>query len=317
MERRGCGAAGSAVVTPLKRAAHAAQAALVEAIGFAFRSLPWRASLAVGARLGDAARFAGLRARVAAANLAHAFPERDAAWRHRVLITHYRELGRVVAEYARMGELVRAAPGAVIAVAPGLEHLEALRGHGAILMSGHFGNIELLGAWCGRLNPTSVMVRPLTNPLVDRWVMERRRDSGIELIDASVGVRRAYQALREGRWVAMLADQDARRHGVFVPFLGRPASTPTGPAVLSIRARVPIVMAFDVRRADLRHEMHVEPPFEAEDPEAADAVERLTARHVAVLERWVRRNPEMWFWLHRRWKTPPPVEEEPLASVRA
>jgi len=301
------------MVAPLKRVAHALEAGLVEAFAFGFRSLPWKSSVRAGARVGDVARMLGLRARVATDNLAHAFPDRDAAWRREILVAHYRELGRVVAEYTRLAELAHAGPGEVIAASPGIEHFERLRDSpkGAILMSGHYGNIELLGAWVGRTRRTSFVTRPLTNPAVDAWITRRRAEAGITPIPASVALRRAIEALRDGAWVAMLADQDARRHGVFVPFLGRPASTATGPAAIAVRARVPILMAFDVRRDDLRHEIHFEPPLEVEDPEAPDAVERLTARHVAVLERWVRQYPAMWFWLHRRWKTAPshPVED--------
>jgi Kdo2-lipid IVA lauroyltransferase/acyltransferase len=122
-----------------------------------------------------------------------------------------------------------------------------------------------------------------------------------------------YQELRANRWVAMLADQDARRQGVFVPFLGHPASTAIGPARLALATGAPIVMGFDTRRDDGRHEIDVEPALEVDDPRAPDAAERLTALHVAMLERWVRRCPEMWFWLHRRWKTAP---RDPTRAAR-
>src|SRR5262249_26371726 len=112
-------------------------------------------------------------------------------------------------------------------------------------------------------------------------------------------------SLRAGRWVAMVGDQDARRQGVFVPFLGRPASTALGPARIALATGVPIIMGFVMRQPDGRMVLEIEPPLEIANPGAPDAAQRLTAPHPARLEARVRARPEMWFWLHRRWKTKP------------
>jgi Kdo2-lipid IVA lauroyltransferase/acyltransferase len=126
-------------------------------------------------------------------------------------------------------------------------------------------------------------------------------------ISTEDGPRAVYQALGAGRWIAILADQDAGPRGLFVPFLGRPASTAAGPARLSLRTRSPIVMGFASRRTDGRFDLQVGPPLMPEEPTAPDAAMRLTAQHVGLLEARVRARPELWFWLHRRWKTLPPV----------
>jgi len=115
-----------------------------------------------------------------------------------------------------------------------------------------------------------------------------------------------FRALRENRWVAVVADQDARRNGVFVPFFGRGCSTPTGPAELALRTGAPIIMGFETRRPDGRHELDLLPPLAMPEGRDGAAVTALTAAHTAVLEAWVRRRPSSWFWLHRRWKTRPP-----------
>jgi KDO2-lipid IV(A) lauroyltransferase len=288
---------------------HRIETLLARALVSGVRALGWRRSLVVGAALGDALRQLGVRRRVALENLRFAFPEKSEAERAAILAEHYRELGRVTVEYARLAELVHAPGDQVVAHVRGLEHLLALREQkrGAVLLTGHFGNFELLGAWLGRLHPVDVVVQGLSNPGVERLLDEQRRAAGIGLIPLGAGIRRVHQALRAGRWVAVLGDQDARRHGVFVPFLGRLASTPIGPARLALAARVPIVMGFPSRRPDGRHELDVDPPLELTDPEAPDAVERLTALHTARLEARIRQHPASWFWLHRRWKTAPPV----------
>jgi len=158
----------------------------------------------------------------------------------------------------------------------------------------------------GRHHPVDFVVRPLSNPGVEALLADARAAAGVGQISAAVGTRRVYQALRENRWVAMLGDQDARQHGVFVPFFGRLASTALGPARFALATGAPILMGFDRRGPDGRHELEVEPPLDPGDPAAPGAAERLTALHVARLELWVRARPESWFWLHRRWKTAPP-----------
>lgn len=291
---------------------HALEAMLVNGLATGITAMSWSRSLGLGSLLGDVAWSIGLRRRVAEANLVLAFPHLPVEERARILVSHYRELGRVACEYPRMGELVRAPASAVVAELEGFEHLESARtaGRGAILMTGHFGNFELLGAWLGRMHPVSFVVKPLSNPRVERLITGWRRAAGVDLIPLGTGVRRVFEALKENRWVAMLADQDARQNGVFVPFLGRAASTPAGPAEISLRTGAPIVMGFVVRRHDGRHTLTLTPPLEPPTAAGPEAVRQLTAAHTAVLEHWVRRHPEMWFWLHRRWKTRPPEERE-------
>lgn len=193
-----------------------------------------------------------------------------------------------------------------------MEHLERAYagGRGAILMSGHFSNFELVGAHVAQRFPMDFVVRPLSNPVVEEWVARLRAAAGVGTISADDGVRGVFRALRAGRGVAMLADQDARRHGVFVPFLGRPASTALGPARVALATGAPIVTGFALRRPDGRVDVEVDPPLELPDPRAPDAALTITARHVERLERRVRQRPELWFWLHRRWKSQPPGSPE-------
>jgi KDO2-lipid IV(A) lauroyltransferase len=284
-----------------------AVALLVRSLSAGVEALSWRRSLALGAALGDSARILGVRRQVAEHNLAQAFPEKTPEERAQILVEHYRELGRVACEYARLPALVGAPPGEVVAEVRGLEHLIAARdaGRGAILLTGHFGHFELLGAYLGRTHPVDFVVKGLSNPAVEAWIGERRRRAGVGSIPVGAGVRRVFEALRQNRWVAMVADQDARGRGVFVPFLGRSSSTPIGPAEIAIRTGAPLVMGFGVRGRDGRHRLDVLPPLPVPATDRHQAAVGLTARHVACLEDWIRRYPASWFWLHRRWKTAP------------
>jgi KDO2-lipid IV(A) lauroyltransferase len=287
---------------------HALEAALATGLIAAARRASWRSSLRLGARLGDVLRAAGVRRAVAEGNLAGVRPAWSAAERRDILVAHYRELGRVALEYARLAELARAGPGEVVAEASGLEVLqEALaRGRGAVLMTGHYGFFELMGAVAARQVPVDFVVKPLSNPRVEAWIRREREAAGVGAI-AVDEPRAIYARLRANRCVAMLADQDARRHGLFVPFLGRPASTATGPARIAIATGAAVIMGFVRRTADGRHAIEVEPALVTPRPDEAGGVERLTREHVRRLERRVVAAPEHWFWLHRRWKTAPPA----------
>jgi KDO2-lipid IV(A) lauroyltransferase len=118
-------------------------------------------------------------------------------------------------------------------------------------------------------------------------------------------------ALRRGEFVGFLGDQDAGQAGVFVDFLGRPASVFRGAAYLAWRLRYPIIVGLCWREADGFHRLEVHPPLEP-DPalDEESAVLDLTRRHVALLEQTVRRRPEFYYWIHRRWKTQPPARHE-------
>jgi KDO2-lipid IV(A) lauroyltransferase len=181
-------------------------------------------------------------------------------------------------------------------------------GRGMIFLTGHLSNFELAGAMVSQVFPMAFVAKPLSNPGAEHWVSAIRRSAGLDVLPTHVGVRGVVKRLRAGGTVAMLADQDARRDGVFVPFFGRPASTPAGPAWFSLATGAPIVFCTCARAADGRLEVRFSPPIvpqgEAGD---AEAVRVLTARHTALLEAAVRERPAQWFWLHKRWKTAPPA----------
>ena len=284
---------------------HALEYALLRVVVAATGLLPEGAALAFGARLGDLVRTIGIRREVTADNLAHAFPDLDEVARARILRDCYRELGRVAVEYPRIPDLVRRPD---LYRVQGEEHLRSVAAleRGVILLTGHYGNFELGGAWLSRVRPVDFVVKGMSNPAVEGWVTDLRRRSGIGQIPLGAGIRAVFAALETGRWVALLADQDAHEQGQFVPFFGRPASTPRGPAEIAVRRRVPILMGFPERRANGERVLTVLPPLwprtDVEDP-----VAELTGRHVALLEARVREHPEHWLWLHRRWKTAPPA----------
>jgi KDO2-lipid IV(A) lauroyltransferase len=154
--------------------------------------------------------------------------------------------------------------------------------------------------------PLSIVVRALDEPIFQRLAERFRRRSGAELIGKRRALHEIVEALRRGRMVGVLLDQNSSRsEGVFVPFFRVPASTSKGLAVLSLRTGTPVVPVF-IRRLDGgRHRVEVDPPV----PVPADRdVRAYTAAFTKVIEAAIRRTPEQWFWMHERWRTRPRPE---------
>lgn len=285
-------AAGLALCTPL-------------AVVLAF--LPARLGLWTGRRLGDLAWLAlpGRRA-VTLDNLTRALGgERSTGEIGRLGRRCFEHLGMNLVEACVLLFRTPATLLARVDVA-GLEHLKAAaaEGKGILVLSAHYGNWELLVASHALTGlPASIVVRPLDDPLLDRVVMRLRARTGVELIGKRRGLRDIVEALRRGRMVGVLLDQNASRaEGVFVPFFGHPASTSRSLAVISLRTGAPVLPMFIRRQADGRHLLEIGPALPA--PAAGDVV-GYTASFNRAIEEATRRAPEQWFWIHRRWKTQP------------
>jgi KDO2-lipid IV(A) lauroyltransferase len=279
-------------------------------LGWLLGHLPLRLGLWVGARVGDLlwVTLPGRRA-VALDNLARAFGRERSA-------EQLAELGRRSFQHLGMN-LVEACvfffrPPTVLLSRVDLGNPEPVReavamGRGVLALTAHLGNWELLAAVSAlSVYPLSVVMRPLDDPVVN-WLIERfRRRSGVELIAKGQALPAMRDALRQGRMVGVLLDQNASRaEGVFVPFFGIPASTSKALAVLSLRTGAPVVPIFILRGREGRHSVWADPPIPA--PETGD-VAAYTAAFNRSIEAAIRRAPEQWFWLHRRWKTEPHSE---------
>jgi KDO2-lipid IV(A) lauroyltransferase len=225
----------------------------------------------------------------------------------------YHHLGRVLFEYGRLHRLDRARLDAWVDVSGFERIVEAqARGRGAILVSGHFGNWELLGAAVAmRGYPVLFVAREQRNPHVEAFMNRSRGHVGVGLAHVGPEMRLAYRRLKEGEILGMLVDQDAGRQGLFLDVLGRMASVQTGPAVLAYRTGAAILPGAIVRLPDGRHQANFEEAIwpDATAPEEAE-VRRLATAYSASLERYILRYPDQYYWVHRRWNTRPPGEEE-------
>ena len=277
---------------------------------YKMRLLPASASVALAGWLGRIAfDVLGFRRRVTLSNLTGHLPGTSASGEAaRIGRMAYSNFGKAIAEYARLPSIDEAYIDRNIHL-EGLEHLDrALAGgKGAVLVTGHLGSWELMGCVLVRLGyPVTFVVGIQRNPLVQVLMNRIRRSAGINVIELTSPMA-VFHALRANLFVAMLSDQDAGRRGIFVDFLGQPASTPPGAAHLALLSGAPIIPGFITRVGGLRQRIVIEPPIHAEptgDKQAA--ARRLTEAYTRVIETYVRRYPDHWLWAHRRWKTPPP-----------
>jgi len=180
-----------------------------------------------------------------------------------------------------------------------------------ILFLGHLGSWEVtMLAARRRLGDLRAVARAIGNPAVEE-LFTRARGGRSQLVAKHGGYRDLVRALRDGAWVGIAGDQNAGRHGIFVPFFGLLASTWETPGRLALKINVPVALAVALRRPgpDLYFDLHFEdlPPF----PPGACGPEAVRALNAALqkrLERWVRRAPQQYNFLHRRWKDRPPGE---------
>jgi len=290
----------------------------LEAVGLriamgALKALPTRLGLSVGTALGEVAFRLGVRKRVVLENLENAegIP-RDPIARERIARAAYRNYGRSVAEYMQL-EGVPDARSADRIDYEGLDHVrEALsRGKGVIAVSGHFGSLDLLASGFRAIgaHPT-VLAAPMRNPIAARVFKSHWERCGLGVIEVGPGLRDAFGVLERNGLLCFAADQDAGKRGVFVSFLGRPASTPRGPIELSLRTGAPVVFGLIFRRGSKdgidRHLVRIDPPFVVElEGTREQTVQRHVQHLMDRLAAGILEQPDQWFWFHRRWKTQP------------
>ena len=271
--------------------------------------LPFRSASDFGGMLGVLAYRLGIRAMVVEAQIRFAFPELSSADVRRIARESYDNLGRTSIEAAMMEKCLRTEMIDLFEQIEGWEHVEAALapGRGALLVTGHLGNWEVGGA-CIAAKGTRVdaIARHMSNRLFEKYLTDVREQNGLRVIFDDQAVRQIPRSLRENRIVGSLVDQGVQGlASAFVPFFGRMAKTPRGPAVFMQRLNVPMVFAVAVRLASGKYRLIIEPvaPIATGDREA-DAT-AVVAGFTARLEHWVRQFPGQYFWQHRRWKYQP------------
>lgn len=278
------------------------------------QSLPWEWAEAFTDTLAWLAyRVDRRHRRVAEDNLARAFPVLGLAARDRLVRDVYRHCCRVVVEMTLLPRKLRATTVESRVYCPNAADYERAlalveSGRPIILVTGHFGNWEVLSYALGLAGYRgAVIARPLDNPWLNQFLRRFRASTGQRILAKDGDYPEIQATLARGEGLGVLVDQDAGQRGLFVDFFGRPASTYKAIALLSLEYRAPILVLGAARTATpFRYRIDVGGfIFPEEYDDRPDAVRAITQRFTTALEQMIRRCPDQYFWLHRRWKHQP------------
>ncbi len=232
-------------------------------------------------------------------------PETPKNERRRIAQSTFRNFGLSIVDFFRIPQMTRENTHQFVTEVRGWEHIQEVMAArvGGIFMSAHMGSWELAGAYIAFNGvPLTGVALPHRDPRIDEMYQEVRENMGIEVVTVGGAVRRLYQALKQGRFVAVASDRDTSGQGELLPFFGEVTRMPTGHARLALKTGAWILPTSVYRLPDGRTAMEVRPPIRP-DPEN-DTEESLTLRCMTVLEEFIRARPEQWSSFEDLWDQP-------------
>ncbi len=255
----------------------------------------------------------GAHRRIALQNLTAAFPQRSRAERRGIARRAFVHFGRLMVELLKFATLAPAEMLTRVQI-DGEERARAAYEHrrGVLFVTGHFGFWELQAlVHALRIEPVGVVGRALDNPLLNRLLEDIRQRTGNTVIYRKGALRRILRMLQGGHGVAVLIDQHIMsRDAIYVDFFERPAATTSAIAALALRTGAPVVPVFALPLGRGHYRLIYEHPIDPPRVGVPDAVRDFTQRCTDVLEMYVRRDPHLWLWMHRRWRDLTPAVRE-------
>ena len=290
---------------------HRVEFALVRLLIAGVRVMPDGLVRRLGTLLGRAFyTFDRAHRRIAERNLEMAFPARSAQERRAIAHGAFEHFGRLLFEILKFSTFSDAQMLARVEF-DGDERVRQAyaQGKGMLLVTGHFGFWELNGmAHALHFEPIGLMARALDNPDLNQLLENIRQRTGNTVIYRQGTIRRVMRMLQARRAVAVLIDQHVQsRDAIYVDFFERPAATTPVVAALALRTGAPVVPVFALPLPGGRYRMVYEHPIDPPAADSPDAIREFTQRCTDVLEMYVRRHPELWLWMHRRWRDDGPA----------
>ena len=280
-----------------------------KSIGFCVSRLPRSVTLALGGWLGVLVFYLASQQReLACEHLRCSLTLPDERRVKAIAKQCFENLGKTAVEFMQFPRLDRKRIQQYVTF-EGIEHVEqALAlGKGAIILTGHFGNWELLAASISTtVAPLTPFVRELRSPRLNALVSSYREKAGYATIDRDTGMRHALRCLKRNELLGIVADVDTVVSGVFVDFFGRHAYTPYSPVAIALKTGAAILPTFIIRQPDGSHRAIIEPPLALKQTHAKEKDLVInTQKFTKIIESYIRRYPTQWIWMHRRWKTQP------------
>jgi Kdo2-lipid IVA lauroyltransferase/acyltransferase len=283
-------------------------------VNMALHCFPVEANLGTAKLLGDIMYMVDLRHRQRAlANLLRSFPEMSDHQRKRLARECMQQLFMFFVEVLFTTRLIHIETWSKCVELENFREVVSLlvREKGLILLTGHYGNWEVLGYMLATLGfETTSIARPLDNPHVNEWLLGVRERQGQRIIDKKGATTEIAPLLARGGAVGFIADQNAGSKGMFVDFFGRKASTYKSIGLLAMEYEVPVVIGY-ARRLDGRFRFRVgvqDIIYPADWQDQPDPLRYITQRYTKGIEDFVRKDPGQYLWVHRRWKTRPKGE---------
>jgi Kdo2-lipid IVA lauroyltransferase/acyltransferase len=237
------------------------------------------------------------------------------AEKEKILRGTFESLGRHLGFVAHFRKFDREDIRNLIEVVGKEEHFDPAyaKGRGVLFFTGHFGSWEVFNLLAPAFGyGMNILVRRIDNPLVEDFVDKMRTRFGSITLDKTKSARKMFRVLENGEILGILADLNAQeKEGVFVDFFGVPASTTTSIARLALKTGAVVIPAFAVwKESKKKYVVYLEPPVEFEKTgNDEEDIKILTQKITVEVEKYVRKYPEQWLWIHKRWNTRPPGEK--------
>ena len=274
--------------------------------------LPLKSSMKFGKSVG---RFIGTKfpklQKTAKRNLEIALPELSEAEKEKIIHGTFESLGRHLGFIANFKKFKHEDILNLVEVVGKEENFDPAfaRGKGVLFFTGHFGSWEVFNLLAPSFGyGMNILVRRIDNPEVEKYIDTMRTKFGSVTLDKKQSARKMYRVLENGELLGILADLNAQEHeGVFVDFFGIPASTATSIAKLALKTGAAVIPAFAVWEEEKqKYVVYLEPQIEVAEDET---IESLTQKITTIVEKYVRKYPEQWLWIHKRWNTRPKGEK--------
>lgn len=281
--------------------------------------LPYRVVSDIGGVIGIMGYYLDSRhRRITQNNLARAFPDLEEKLVINLAKMAYKNLGRSAAEAIYLATKNPAYIHKFLnkwITIEGKDNLstETKKGNGVIYLTGHFGNWELMGISFGiNDSPYNVIVRPLDNPKINNILLTLRGITGGKIMPKKNVLRDVLRCLKKGEALAILIDQNTSRElGVFVNFFGTPAATNKGPAIIAMKSGASVIPTFLIREGKYRHRLiYGEAVNLCKSGDKEKDIYANTALFTKILESYILKYPDHWFWMHQRWKTKPVISDK-------